>query len=949
MTSSFSNHCYDAGDRIFGLMDEGRAYKLLNVKIKNASSLLKKDIFGLSDPYCKVSLCSEISSGLNADEDTVIGIPAETRAIKKTLNPVWNETFVFRVHPSRQYLLFEIYDYNKVTQDDFLGLYRYNLYQLPVNNADSNVDTAPVHDMVLKQRSRRSRVRGMLHCQFAYEAAVDADAQSVHSERLIEEDPEIREGQWESLQSMDSQPLPEGWEERVDFSGRIVYVDHVNRTVSLDRPTAPAVAVIQRTPSIVQRQHSDFDNRRQISEDDLDENSSIVSSLARSQSVPVPAQEPILESAPPEPEVETDSTPERTPEPTIIEPILEPTPEPEPQEESPLPDGWERTVDFSGRAVYVNHLTRVAQFDRPEPSQVWDRVRLQEGEEDEDFGFEQLNMSELGHQTPPRQQPSSQPSRQDSRQSLESQAPTAPSALDLSGPDQTEVEESGQQSPLPEGWTEAQDPGSGRLFYIDHNSRTTSWVRPKSRTDGLFAALGPLPTGFEMRYTRSGRPFFINHRTKETTWHDPRQEDPLPDGWEMRVHSDGRVFYVDHATKSTQWEDPRKTIVSSGPAIQYSRDYKVKYENFKANLPKPPQSTGKCEIKVKRTNILTDSMNAVMPKSKEELLKRLWITFEGEPGLDYGGLAREWFYALSREMFNPYYGLWEYSAIDNYTLQINPNSAIIEPAHERFFYFFGRICAMAVYHGKLVDGFFIRPFYKLILGKPITLDDMAEFDIETYNSLKWVIDNDPEDLCLTFSAQEDKLGEMVETPLIPNGENIEVTNFNKMGYIKDYINWKFVNRITDQVRSFKDGFNDVIPLRSLAVFDENELEYLMCGITQIDVEDWATYTDFKGGFSPTHHVVVWFWKAVRSFDNEFRARLLQFVTGTSRVPMNGFRELQGSNGPQKFCIEKWGTNQDLPRAHTCFNRIDLPMYSDYHTLREKLRVAVECTGGFDID
>lgn len=90
-----------------------------------------------------------------------------------------------------------MFDYNKVTQDDFLGLYRFNLYQLPVNNADSNVDSAPVHDMVLKQRSRRSRVRGTLSCQFAYEAVENADAESVHSERLIEEDPEIREGQWE--------------------------------------------------------------------------------------------------------------------------------------------------------------------------------------------------------------------------------------------------------------------------------------------------------------------------------------------------------------------------------------------------------------------------------------------------------------------------------------------------------------------------------------------------------------------------------------------------------------------------------------------------------------------------------------------------------------------------------------------------------------------------------
>ena len=110
---------------------------------------------------------------------------------------MWNEVFQFRVNPTRQYLLFEVFDYNKVTQDDFLGLYRFNLYQLPVNNADSNVEEAPVHDMVLKQRSRRSRVRGTLHCQFAYEAVEDADAESVHSVRMMEEDDELREGEWE--------------------------------------------------------------------------------------------------------------------------------------------------------------------------------------------------------------------------------------------------------------------------------------------------------------------------------------------------------------------------------------------------------------------------------------------------------------------------------------------------------------------------------------------------------------------------------------------------------------------------------------------------------------------------------------------------------------------------------------------------------------------------------
>ncbi|GAA6105873.1 E3 ubiquitin-protein ligase NEDD4a isoform X1 [Tachysurus ichikawai] len=82
-------------------------------------------------------------------------------------------------------------------------------------------------------------------------------------------------------------------------------------------------------------------------------------------------------------------------------------------------------------------------------------------------------------------------------------------------------------------------------------------------------------------------------------------------------------------------------------------------------------------------------------------------------------------------------------------------------------------------------------------------------------------------------------------------------------------------------------------------------------------------------------------------DAEKRIRLLQFVTGTSRVPMNGFAELYGSNGPQLFTIEQWGTREKLPRAHTCFNRLDLPPYESFEELREKLNIAIENTQGFD--
>jgi hypothetical protein len=102
------------------------------------------------------------------------------------------------------------------------------------------------------------------------------------------------------------------------------------------------------------------------------------------------------------------------------------------------------------------------------------------------------------------------------------------------------------------------------------------------------------------------------------------------------------------------------------------------------------------------------------------------------------------------------------------------------------------------------------------------------------------------------------------------------------------------------------------------MFDEREVEYLLCGLGEIDMKDWRVNTIYRNGYCDQHPIIIWFWKAVDSFDTELQHRLLQFVTGTSRVPMNGFRELYGSNGPQKFCIEKTGSPNSLPRAHTWY-------------------------------
>ncbi|VDM05763.1 unnamed protein product [Schistocephalus solidus] len=118
--------------------------------------------------------------------------------------------------------------------------------------------------------------------------------------------------------------------------------------------------------------------------------------------------------------------------------------------------------------------------------------------------------------------------------------------------------------------------------------------------------------------------------------------------------------------------------------------------------------------------------------------------------------------------------------------------------------------------------------------------------------------------------------------------------------------------------AFLEGFNDLIPLETLQLFDSNELELLMCDLQDISVQDWKANTLYKGEYNANHSVIINFWKTLYTFTNELRSRLLQFVTGTSRVPMNGFVELWGSTGPQKFTIESWGTVDQLPRAHTWY-------------------------------
>lgn len=586
-----------------------------------------------------------------------------------------------------------------------------------------------------------------------------------------------------------------------------------------------------------------------------------------------------------------------------------------------LPPGWERRTDNFGRTYYVDHNSRTT---------TWQRPTLDQSE------------TERGQQ---RQTETEAERRQHRGRTLPGEGPNSPLPTTPTGNSVTTgnvtVNATGSNVPV-------------------NPAAAVSMAASGATTSGL----GELPSGWEQRFTTEGRPYFVDHNTRTTTWVDPRRQQyirtygqnttiqqqpvsqlgPLPSGWEMRLTNTARVYFVDHNTKTTTWDDPRLPSSLDQNVPQYKRDFRRKVIYFRSQ-PALRILPGQCHIKVRRDHIFEDSYQEIMRQTPEDLKKRLMIKFDGEEGLDYGGVSREFFFLLSHDMFNPFYCLFEYSSHDNYTLQINPNSGI-NPEHLNYFKFIGRVVGLGVFHRRFLDAFFVGALYKMMLHKKVVLQDMEGVDAEFYRSLKWILDNDITDILeLTFSAEEESFGEIVEVDLKPGGRDIEVTEENKHEYVELITEWRISKRVEEQFKAFIDGFNELIPQELVNVFDERELELLIGGLADIDCEDWKKHTDYRG-YQESDQVIQWFWKCIGEWDSEQKARLLQFTTGTSRIPVNGFKDLQGSDGPRRFTIEKAGEPNQLPKSHTCFNRVDLPPYTDYETLKLKLTFAIEETLGF---
>jgi len=215
--------------------------------------------------------------------------------------------------------------------------------------------------------------------------------------------------------------------------------------------------------------------------------------------------------------------------------------------------------------------------------------------------------------------------------------------------------------------------------------------------------------------------------------------------------------------------------------------------------------------------------------------------------------------------------------------------------------------------------------------------------------VQWLLDHDIDDLGLelTFSVETDVFGTLQVVDLVQGGSQLPVTDANKERYARAVSTFKLTTAIQSQINAFLAGLHELVPHQMLSVLDHYDLELLLCGVPELDVGDWADNTQYNG-YEPTDITIKYFWEVVRAMEHSDRVLLLQFVTGSSRVPVGGFANLTGATGPQRFTISRHESQVGrLPTASTCFNLLKLPPYSSVDEVQKQLTLALSCSRGFD--
>ena len=367
---------------------------------------------------------------------------------------------------------------------------------------------------------------------------------------------------------------------------------------------------------------------------------------------------------------------------------------------------------------------------------------------------------------------------------------------------------------------------------------------------------------------------------------------------------------------------------------EFDRDSEFGFLNFILNRNK-----FNLILNIRRDHLIEDTLNEVS-KPDINFQNKLKVKFKGEEGVDEGGVRKEFFILLIRQIFDPNYGMFSYN---KKTRLYWFNHYSFEPKIK--YELIGIIFGLAIYNNTILDVKLPITIYKKLLGIKPTLEDMKECDPELYHTLNYLKNNNDanlkEELDSNFTVIDDKFGEKLVIPLKENGENIMIDNTNKDEYIDLYLDWYFNKSIFETFNSFEKGFYRVFNRNLSKILTPDELELIICGTQVLDFKELKNACQYEE-YDKDSETIKYFWEILLMFNEEEKKKFLSFVTGCDRAPIDGL-------GSLPITISNGGSDlNQLPSAHTCFNNLILPDYKNKEKMKKALLTAINYSEGFGL-
>ncbi|XP_005297344.2 probable E3 ubiquitin-protein ligase HERC4 isoform X1 [Chrysemys picta bellii] len=365
-------------------------------------------------------------------------------------------------------------------------------------------------------------------------------------------------------------------------------------------------------------------------------------------------------------------------------------------------------------------------------------------------------------------------------------------------------------------------------------------------------------------------------------------------------------------------------------------------QNFSSIFLPVFESVNPCLILVvRRDNIVGDAMEVLRKTKNVDYKKPLKVIFVGEEAVDAGGVRKEFFLLIMRELLDPKYGMFRYYE----------ESRLIWFSDKTFedsdlFHLIGVVCGLAIYNFTIVDLQFPLALYKKLLNKKPSLDDLKELMPDVGRSMQQLLDYPEDDIeetfCLNFTITVENFGTTEVKELVPKGADIPVVKQNRQEFVDAYVDYIFSKSVASLFNAFHTGFHKVCGGKVLQLFQPSELQAMVIGNTNYDWKELEKNTEYKGEYWADHPTIKIFWDVFHELPLEKKKQFLLFLTGSDRIPILGMKCL-------KLVIQPTGGGEGyLPVSHTCFNLLDLPKYTDKETLKSKLIQAIDHNEGFSL-